>query len=1163
MLARRSITVLAAAAGIFAGSVGFPAEAPKAAPTAAAVSKTEKKDKPAAKTAETAQVSGTVMGSEGKPVAGAIVRVLAVREEARGPFGRRIDARRSAEVVNTGDDGAFTATGLDGTKFRVRIEAPDHAPLNAEDVPAGASLRLTLKRGLPLSGRVFDMDARKALPGATVIAYDRGAQGFGPEAGIRVAAGDDGRFTFRDLPAGVVDLEAWSPSHATARARDIVVRPPPSEESGERPVSPELFLRPGGRLAGRVVGSDGKPVEEANVGVRPTGANIRRLMNTDLPRGLTTDASGRFEIPGLPVGRYKLAASKTGLSDAETETIEIARGTDRGDIEIKLEKAASLAFRLVDEKGDPLVGLSVALLPAREARRGRAAMRMGVMNVPEDQIEQGEDGKVVAKGLDVGTFIVSIRPDDAADIEKEDVRLRAGETTDLGTLRAVPGTFISGRIEDKTGAPVAGATVAAFWTDGMQPRSRSVKSKDDGRYKLAGLGEQPIQSMWVEAKGFSRAERERVAPGEKDVDFTLERTASVTGRVILADGTVPAAFEVKAHGEAEAAESPFSMRRFMTREPENDFSDPEGKFRLDDVPPGTVTIEAKAIGKRPTKKTGVTTAAEQVVDVGTLVLEDGRTLRGRVLAAADGVALAGASAIVNVAQGGMAFRIPGMDAGAGSAVTGSDGGFEIHGLEGRTYTMSVQHPDYAPSESSVEVPADQDPPETVVRLSRGGTLTGTVRDASKNPVTGAAIVAMRGLFGGDMNTAETGPDGRYTMEKLAPGSYNVMRPPEDGGGMANFGMKQATITEGETTVVDFDETARHTLTGRVVRGKATVGSVTLLFFPGESAGFGAGGFKTTQADEAGNYQIGLDQPGAYTVMVQSGGGFGRSTSVAISVPDAPTSAIDIVLKIGGVTGRVSDSDGQPVAGAMVAARLDGSTDPLSGQSGAMTEPDGSFSIEGLQPGTYRVTASATGFAPAEAYPVSVSEDEAAPDLDLRLERGRVLRGKVVDPRGSGVQGAMVFAGPPGTVDPTVGPAMTDVNGSFVMTVGDEPSWDVTAIGTGFAPALARGVPPTTEGDPPLTLAVGVGGRARIQVVTGEGAPVAGAIVVLRANPPYLGSGAVGFLNRPAATGSDGATTASALAPGSYDVTVQIGTKTGSGQVVVPEGGEAAARITIP
>ena len=107
--------------------------------------------------------------------------------------------------------------------------------------------------------------------------------------------------------------------------------------------------------------------------------------------------------------------------------------------------------------------------------------------------------------------------------------------TDLGTLVAIEGISLSGRVSDSDGEPIADATVEATWGDLVAPRSRRDLTDEEGRYRLDGLDDAPVR-VEASADGFVRLDWGLV--GEDGEDRLAEH--AVTVRCLQrADGGVP------------------------------------------------------------------------------------------------------------------------------------------------------------------------------------------------------------------------------------------------------------------------------------------------------------------------------------------------------------------------------------------------------------------------------------------------------------------------------------------------------------------------------------------------------------------------------------------------------------------------------------------------
>jgi protocatechuate 3,4-dioxygenase beta subunit len=1117
-----------------------------------------------AKTAPTPQagaaITGTVTDPSGKPVAQATVLVVGKDDEAR----RRVGGFDPPVVVKTSEDGTFLTGGLKGKTFTVYVVAQKHAPALLKDVPAGAALRVKMKAGLALGGSVVDMDRREPVAGATVLAWTSGGALFGEDGALRTKTDDAGRFSFGELPAGAVVLEAFSPRHARARLGDIQVQAPKADGTPSVP-APLMVLRPGGRIAGRIVDAAGKPVARARIDPAPVQLDIRALLRDAPLRPAFTDEAGKFALDGIPSGTsFRLRASTDKGATAESGPVSVEAGAERNDIELKIEPGASLAFRLLDADEHPVSRVEVVLTPTERNRRERMAMDG---DAEEDKIRSLGEGRFEVKRLEAGTFDLTLLPEDFAAIEKEGIKLRSGESLDLGTLLVKEERTISGRVTDGTGQPVPRADVTALWTDGGATKSRTVKTKADGSYRLPGLGEQRVFRMGVRAKGFAAEQGAGASPGDTGVDFVLKRSATIVGRVLRADGTAPPSFRVRNYPEAADGRGSRNMRAMTGIGGADDdvFADPSGNFRLEDVAPGTVTVEATSPGKAPARKTGIKVESEQAADVGTLTLGDGRTLRGRVLDAKDDTPVTGAVVGESVPQG-MGFRMASGREEIG-ALSGIDGSFEIAGLESRTYQVAVQHPNFSPSESKIDVPLDEDPPELVVKLSRGGTLTGIVRDAGRQPVVGATVVALRGSSAGGTNSATTGPDGRYTMEKLAPGDYTLMRPPGSGGRVrgtsGGLSMRQVNIKEGEVTVFDFDESAAIALSGRILRGGRPVGNAELILFrTGGAAGTGADGVEMTRSDADGRYHVSLEKPGPYMAGVRADLTGGSQSRSRIVVPDEPSPNVDILLASGGITGRVIGLQGKPLSDVAISAMREGSS-PMSGVGvSKRTGADGTFGLEGLEPGSWMLTANAPGYRTGNPPPVTVAEDGSSSPVEIRLETGRAIRGRFLDARGQGIARGIVLVAPSGSIQSDSMPASTDVTGAFVITAPAEGPVDLVALAAGYAPARTAGVLPDPTGSSEVVLQSRPGAIIRVLVVGADGKPVAGAMVDPRPNPPFLGSEMFRLLNR-LQTDSTGVATATSLAGGGYDVTATSAGKSAAVTISVADGSQTEARIVLP
>jgi len=126
-------------------------------------------------------------------------------------------------------------------------------------------------------------------------------------------------------------------------------------------------------------------------------------------------------------------------------------------------------------------------------------------------------------------------------------------------------------------------------------------------------------------------------------------------------------------------------------------------------------------------------------------------------------------------------------------------------------------------------------------------------------------------------------------------------------------------------------------------------------------------------------------------------------------------ALFIVLAGVPVSGRVVDAEsGNPIAGAHVELIPERNMTVTSPRSlDAITDQNGRFVLEGVEPGHYLANARKAGFAPiidpAEMPAVDVIEGRAFTGVEISLTKGGAMTGRIVDARGEPVAGIIVTA----------------------------------------------------------------------------------------------------------------------------------------------------------
>lgn len=225
---------------------------------------------------------------------------------------------------------------------------------------------------------------------------------------------------------------------------------------------------------------------------------------------------------------------------------------------------------------------------------------------------------------------------------------------------------------------------------------------------------------------------------------------------------------------------------------------------------------------------------------------------------------------------------------------------------------------------------------------------------------------------------------------------------------------------------------------------------------------------TARADRDGRFEVAGLEPGPYTLRARAtrtepassaGEKRKRSRWSAELVVDAGARDLVVTLSTGeAVAGRVVDDRGAPVPRFSVSAsRVEHvfSYGPDVSTS-VRDSADGSFRLEGLDPGEWEITAEADGNASRSAR---VQVPGAEP-VTLTLPRTATVAGTVVDGSGTAIAGARVFAealeadhavsvfGPKANVE-------TDASGAFRLTRVPSGAVQILATARGLAPGRVK------------------------------------------------------------------------------------------------------------
>ncbi len=983
-------------------------------------------------------VSGTVLAANKKPVAGALVRLESSRATTRW--------------VETDAEGRFTIPNAPDGRGILVVDAGDAGWGSRPDVKlplsAGRTIAIALAQPASLDGKVVDEKTGSAVPRAKVFVK---ANGFAR----LVRTGPDGAYHVKGIPPQTYRLSVDEARYVPWVRPDLGLAPGEAKRL-------DVAVTLGATLAGRVVDENGAPVPAARGTLIRGGENalagIRRMLRMGGEvTAFRSRADGTFKATRLAPGdNQRLFVSHADFERATVAGLVLPAGGTKSDVAVVMRRGATISGVVKDANDQPIPGVEVQVDPSVNFRAGAGGAvanftRLGGPSL-RPKAKTGADGTFHIAGISVGEYALQVKKAGFANERIDPVKVtEKGAEPVLVTLG--PGAAIAGMVRRKNGDGAEGYMVRV----GTGGRGRAggggpfagtgtdLPTGADGLFVIEGLKPGQVYDLSVfGGVGLGPQKRGVVAP-TTNVDLVVAGTGRIAGTALDSKSGQPiksysVSYEPDRGGGGGAiirlvargagVQTGIGQKREITAE--------DGAFALEDVPAGTWTVVVEAKGYQPARVANLVVEENGSKDQVEVKATPGVVLKGRVTDARSGRPVANAAITHESAGsggggggfGGRGGLLAALD-GADDITSDAEGNFEIDGIGVGRWKVTAKNPDYTDGSEVADVKDGGGSVE--IKLSSGGSASGVVVSGNQPLPNAEVSISAAGetgfgriLGGGQMTTADA--SGRFHFDHLGAGRYSVSAGMNGkSSNLSDFVLQAGESKNDLMLSLSAGTTIQGTVSGLpdAMRSGATVMATGVQSF-----------FANTKVGADGTFSVTGVPAGPVTLRAQAGDGLGTSLSASKQVTasdDNPVLQTEIVFEQGfTLSGHVVRSN-QPVANAMVVANLQGGG---GRQSTARTDDGGGYQLQGLQEGSYTVTAMGDPLAGGSSQvrqTISLTGDQS---LDLTFPTAKVA-GTVtdVDTKQPLPDASVSLSSAGGTTGatPMQRMATTDSNGHFQFT----------------------------------------------------------------------------------------------------------------------------------
>jgi protocatechuate 3,4-dioxygenase beta subunit len=765
----------------------------------------------------------------------------------------------------------------------------------------------------------------------------------------------------------------------------------------------EEILGGSGIIYGRVIDENGRPVGDAAVSIPNSSILIYKKESALI--STATNSDGTFWFKGLKTplaGTISIVSPNHIPAKAAFRLSPPALVQNLGDI--RLYSGTPVIIRIF--------GPNVAL---------NSVYSFSILQPNGDKYSSlffYHSGKEPLKmSLPRGNYEITLSANGYAEITK---RAIVGDDPLEIFFEMQNGASISGRVVDRNGNPVPGASVGIFrdfFPNGK--RLLSIETDDNGAFIANGLADKTVCYIETEKSGYGQNIVYNIMPGTDNVIIEMRSLCfMINGSVIEAQTGKPVeGCEVTIYSSIKRLHD----TAVKTTDGDGKFSyqlyakPRQIQFFIDDnryVKPKPVEVNLKNDGA------GTVTA--------NIVLEWGNTLSGKITSKTTGASIGGANVLV-APEVANVLETPEKD--KRTCSSNADGVYYMGGLKPGKIAVLIDAPGFAPLAQDVEITENA----TVLdaALSEGLTLRGTVKDDSGEPLQYASVNAQGQKF---PRTGFTDTAGRFEITGLVENFLYSVEAKKNG-----YETQYAYAEFPDTSTVVFILKKKTYIIGVVANTRGEPLKWADVVYGGDAPYPCQRMVETDLTTDDGIYMFETSLGAKIRIDVSCPGYIDDKKSIEIA--EGENKLDFVLLKQCGLSGAIFDEQGNQVQTQSTTRLFYG--DKEYEPSFPCVE-NGKFEFA-CKPGEYFLSVWAPGFLPANSAKIELVEGQVIDDYKIVLKKGLSISGIVVDETGAPVPDAYVT----GEMDCRNQYCHCDEGGRFILSGLVDGQWILHASTSGY------------------------------------------------------------------------------------------------------------------